>query len=104
MVVKAASESTAKLRPLSEVCKEGCGACVGRGGGLAVATAGVWARITMEAWQDGPFGIYCTPQSKSRAGGGAGSVEHPAGVLAARDVPGGVGGVEVSVKLQQSMH
>lgn len=66
-------------------------------------------REHLRAWQDGPFwehapGIYCTPQSKSRAGGGAGSVERPAGVLAARDVLGGVGGVEVSVKLQQSMH
>lgn len=108
VVVKAGSESTAKLRLVSAVCKEG------RGGG---ARCGRSRRVGahydegehLRAWQDGPFwehapGIYCTPQSKSRAGGGAESVERPAGVLAARDVLGGVGGAEVSVKLQQSMH
>lgn len=102
MVVKAGSESTAKLRLVSAVFDEGHGVW---GGGLAVATAGVWARIMMEEsicvpGKTGLFGIYCTPQSKSRAGGGAESVERPAGVLAARDILGGVGGV----KLQQSMH
>lgn len=79
-----------------------------------MATAGVWARIMMEEsicvpGKTGLFGsmrlgfIVLRRVSAEQAEVlGAWSAQR--GVLAARDVLGSVGGVEVSAKLQQNMH